>query len=102
MASRPETRRRASDHARWKARRETAGLPVPETAAPLVSPDQLSQRQRDVLTLVAQGLNNDAIAYRLFLSADTVRNHLTTIYRRLGVRNRTEAARVYWAAQRGG
>ncbi len=101
MASRPETRRRASGHARWKARREPVGPLPPTPTAPPMPPDALSLRQREILVLLAQGLDNDAIAARLFLAANTVKNHLTNIYQRLGVQNRTAAARVYWEAQRG-
>lgn len=102
MASRPETQRRASKHARWKAQREPSA-PVPlECTPPLLSLNDLSLRQREILVLLAQGLDNDAVAERLFLAANTVKNHLTNIYQRLGVQNRTAAARVYWESQRGG
>lgn len=55
---------------------------------------QLSARQREVLELLAQGLANEAIAARLFISPNTVKFHVRVIYERLGVRNRVEAARV--------
>lgn len=51
----------------------------------------LSARQRDILTLLKQGSTNQEIAERLGLSAKTVENHLTRLYRQLGVRNRVEA-----------
>jgi DNA-binding NarL/FixJ family response regulator len=53
----------------------------------------LSRRQRDVLVLMADGATNTEIAARLQLSAHTVKGHTTEIYRRLNVRNRTEAVR---------
>lgn len=55
---------------------------------------QLSPRQREVLELVALGMDNDQIATRLYISRNTVKFHVRTIYRRLGVHNRVEAARV--------
>jgi len=54
--------------------------------------DQLTERQRDVAELVAQGLSNEEIATRLFLSLATVKSHLTASMRRLGVRTRTQLA----------
>jgi DNA-binding NarL/FixJ family response regulator len=44
--------------------------------------------------LLAAGLDNRAIADRLYLSPDTVRTHVTKILRKLGVHSRTEAARL--------
>jgi DNA-binding NarL/FixJ family response regulator len=66
---------------------------VQEAAAtnPLV---QLSPRQREVLHLLSLGMDNDQIAERLFISRNTVKFHVRTIYGRLGVHNRVEAARV--------
>jgi DNA-binding NarL/FixJ family response regulator len=54
----------------------------------------LSRRQREVLELLSEGLSNEAIAARLFISANTVKFHISAIYGRLGVRNRVEAARA--------
>ena len=54
-------------------------------------PEPLSDRQLDVLHLIGEGLSNDQIADRLFLSLGTVKWHTSNIYGRLGVRNRTEA-----------
>ena len=54
----------------------------------------LSPRQREVLELLALGMDNDQIASRLFISRNTVKFHVRTIYERLGVHNRVEAARV--------
>jgi DNA-binding NarL/FixJ family response regulator len=55
---------------------------------------QLSPRQREVLHLLSLGMDNDQIAERLFISRNTVKFHVRTIYGRLGVHNRVEAARV--------
>lgn len=54
--------------------------------------ESLSPRERDVLELVAVGLNNREIGEQLHLSAGTVKNHVSTILRRLGTSDRTEAA----------
>ena len=63
---------------------------TPQTAAqPLVDP--LSDRELEVLHLIAQGLSNREIATRLFLAIDTVKGHNRRIFDKLGVRRRTEA-----------
>ncbi len=56
---------------------------------PLVEP--LSERELEVLQLVAQGLSNREISERLFLALDTVKGHNRRIYGKLGVQRRTEA-----------
>src|ERR671919_2505000 len=53
----------------------------------------LSPREREVLALIGEGATNREIAKRLFLSPHTVKDHTTALYRKLGVRNRAEAAR---------
>jgi DNA-binding NarL/FixJ family response regulator len=60
----------------------------------------LSRRQRDVLQLVAQGLSNGQIAAELQITTNTVKFHVRTIFRDLGIHNRVEAARL-WAAGAG-
>jgi DNA-binding NarL/FixJ family response regulator len=52
----------------------------------------LSARQLEVLELIAQGLPNETIAERLFISRNTVKFHVAAIYQRLGVSNRVQAA----------
>ena len=52
----------------------------------------LSQREADVLALLAEGCSNQAIGERLFVSAKTVERHLSNLYRKLDVSNRTQAA----------
>ena len=54
--------------------------------------DKLTDREIEVLRLLAKGLNNADIADRLFLSEGTVRNHVSTILAKLGVSDRTQAA----------
>jgi DNA-binding NarL/FixJ family response regulator len=59
--------------------------------APLDSP--LSEREQEVLSLIATGSTNKEIAVQLHLSPHTVKEHTSAIYRKLGVRNRAEATR---------
>ncbi|MER5180996.1 response regulator transcription factor [Streptomyces sp. NPDC002896] len=60
---------------------------------------ELTQRERDVVRLMADGHSNRSIAESLFLSEATIKSHLVRIYRKLGVDNR--AAAVSEAARRG-
>ena len=62
-----------------------AALPVRE-AFP-----QLTEREREVLELMARGYDNRGIARELFLSDKTVRNHVSNVLARLGVADRAEA-----------
>jgi DNA-binding NarL/FixJ family response regulator len=56
---------------------------------------ELSARQREILKLVVvEGLSNAEIAGRLYLSESTIKQHLRAVYKELGVRNRTQAART--------
>lgn len=55
-------------------------------------PDALTEREQEVLALVAQGTSNAEIARALNMSANTVKFHLRNLYAKLGVTNRTEAA----------
>jgi DNA-binding NarL/FixJ family response regulator len=52
----------------------------------------LTEREREVITLVGEGLRNQQIAERLYLSQATVRHHLTAIFAKLGVADRFELA----------
>jgi DNA-binding NarL/FixJ family response regulator len=54
----------------------------------------LSERQREILELVGEGLANAEIAERLYLTESTIKQHLRAVYKALGVKNRTEAARL--------
>lgn len=58
------------------------------------SDNPLSQRERDVLRLAAQGLDPAEIAARLYLSIGTVRNYLTAVVTKLNARNRVDAIRL--------
>jgi DNA-binding NarL/FixJ family response regulator len=62
----------------------------------------LSAREREILGLLTEGLDNRAIAAHLHLSSHTVRTHVTNIMRKLGVGSRAEAARLALRAGSGG
>jgi len=65
-------------------------------------PQALSRREEQVLEMTAQGLTNSEMADRLGLSVHGVKFHLATVYRKLGVANRTEAAVAYTRRLQGG
>jgi DNA-binding NarL/FixJ family response regulator len=60
---------------------------------------ELSERERDVLALLAAGLPNKLIAQRLGIAEKTVKAHLTNVYRTIGVDDRVQAA--LWAREHG-
>jgi DNA-binding NarL/FixJ family response regulator len=59
----------------------------------------LSERELEIVKAVSRGMSNKAIANELWVTVQTVKFHLTSIYRKLGIANRTEAAR--WALAKG-
>jgi DNA-binding NarL/FixJ family response regulator len=61
--------------------------------------EELTQRERDVLTLVGRGMTNKQVAWRLGISEKTVKAHLGSVFDRLGVQDRTQAA--LWAQRHG-
>ncbi|MGI9062607.1 MAG: response regulator [Pseudonocardiaceae bacterium] len=65
-----------------------AAGPQPRTLAPF---PELTDREREVLDLVARGLTNSEIARRLVLSGKTVRNHVSNVFAKLRVASRAEA-----------
>ncbi len=77
-----------------KAARELLSARAP--GSPLES---LSPREREVLVMVTEGLPNKMIARRLSISEKTVKAHLTSVFRQIGVTDRTQAA--LWAQRHG-
>lgn len=64
------------------------------SSAPGSMYDQISEREREVLRLLADGLSNREIATQLVIAEGTVKNHVSTILDKLQAANRTQAARV--------
>ena len=73
-----------------------AGLPRRAPDAPRVPPwlRDLTGREKDILVLAMKGFSNEEIAERIFLSLQTVKNYLSSIYGKLGVENRFQAMRL--------
>jgi DNA-binding NarL/FixJ family response regulator len=73
------------------------------SAQPAPPPDLgLSQRQTEIMELIAAGLSNGEIAERCFLSEKTVKNHINRIFAGLGVRTRSEAIALWFRSSDGG
>jgi DNA-binding NarL/FixJ family response regulator len=64
-------------------------------------PHELTAREREVMTLVAEGLSNRAIAERLVVTEKTVKNHVHNTYRKLGVTRRGQAIAHWLGSARG-
>ena len=65
---------------------------IEATRRPATPGEDLTEREREVLALIAQGLSNPEIAARLFISESTAKTHVSHIIAKLGVTTRTEAA----------
>jgi DNA-binding NarL/FixJ family response regulator len=73
------------------ARRLVGFFSAPKPASPEEAFPELTVRERDILDLIAQGHSNAKIAARLFVSPNTVRNHITHIFAKLQVADRAQA-----------
>ena len=62
----------------------------------------LTDREYEVVEAVADGLDNSEVAARLFMSEGTVRNHISAILGKLGLRNRTQVAVMYYRSAQAG
>ena len=62
----------------------------------------LTDREYEVVEAVAEGLDNAEVAARLFMSEGTVRNHISSILAKLGLRNRTQVAVMYYRSSQAG
>lgn len=76
------------------AKRATAPAPPPSDAG-----EDLTRRELEILSLVSEGYSNSQLAKMLWVTEQTVKFHLSNIYRKLDVANRTEASR--WAQLHG-
>ena len=76
-----------------------ANLRRPDVGRSDASVVDLTVRERQILNLICSGLDDDAIASKLGLSRNTVRNHGAALYRKIGVHKRSEA--VVWGRENG-
>jgi DNA-binding NarL/FixJ family response regulator len=53
--------------------------------------DELTDREKEILILVARGMNNNEIAKNLFISVGTVKNYISSIYDKIGIKERSKA-----------
>ncbi|MEU6969871.1 response regulator transcription factor [Kitasatospora aureofaciens] len=80
----------------------SSAVPGPAAAAGVAGPliagpaEDLTEREREIAELVADGATNAEIGARLFISPGTVKNHLANIQRKLGARNRVGVAAWVW------
>lgn len=70
---------------------EFAHRPLPEGTSQVEALEELTGREREVLSYVAKGMSNAEIAQTLFLSEGTVKTHIKRIFYKLGLRDRTQA-----------
>ena len=61
---------------------------------------QLTDREREVVALIAEGLDNREVAAAAYMGEGTIRNHISSILAKLHLRNRTQIAVAYWRALR--
>jgi DNA-binding NarL/FixJ family response regulator len=71
---------------------EQPGFDMPQRGGRQAATPELTSREAEVVALLSLGLSNDEIGKELFLGVETVRTYVRQIYRKLGVRNRTQAA----------
>ena len=75
--------------AKRRAALETAA-PLPADLAERLGALGVSRRESEIVGLILRGMSNEEIGRTLFISLDTVKKHLTSIYRKYGVRNRLQ------------
>jgi two-component system response regulator DevR len=87
--------RQSFDHSVYLAKGQLGTPSARHTAAPEDDVPELTRRELEILQLVAEGHSNSQLATMLWVTEQTVKFHLSNIYRKLDVANRTEASR--WA-----
>jgi DNA-binding NarL/FixJ family response regulator len=87
--------RQAFEHSIYLAYSRPSRRPAPAA----VGAPELTRRELEILQLVGEGHSNAHVARTLWVTEQTVKFHLSNVYRKLGVSNRTEASR--WAYRRG-
>lgn len=83
---------------RLKGLRQGAKPEVPEPVRPSLDVDFLTHREREVLGLICEGHSDFEMSKKLNLSENTVRNHIASLYRKIGVNRRSAA--IIWARER--
>ncbi|MGY3609195.1 MULTISPECIES: helix-turn-helix domain-containing protein [unclassified Bradyrhizobium] len=83
---------------RLKGLRQGAKAEVSEPARPSLDVDFLTHREREVLGLICEGHSDFEMSKKLNLSENTVRNHIASLYRKIGVNRRSAA--IIWARER--
>ena len=84
---------------RWSsATRPDGPGPSPGWTGP-ASTKGLTERESEILALITQGLSNAEVSARTFLSPNTVKSYIRTVYRKIGVSSRTQA--VLWGVDNG-
>lgn len=91
LESEPAWRRFVGEVLDFLPKDEADQASAPSEASPSLRVDALTSREREVLELIAQGLNNSQIAGQLFIEPKTARNHVSNIYSKLGVSHRAQA-----------
>jgi DNA-binding NarL/FixJ family response regulator len=91
--------RQAFEHSVFMPGSQAQAPGIVEQAAPRERPGGLTRRELEILKLVAEGHSNAQLARMLWVTEQTVKFHLSNIYRKLEVTNRTEASR--WAQLNG-
>lgn len=71
---------------------ESATDLMAKTAVPDPEKDKLTRREIEVIALIADGLNNKEIADQLYISEKTVKNHVSNLFKKINVTDRTQAA----------
>ncbi|MBX2817928.1 MAG: helix-turn-helix transcriptional regulator [Saprospiraceae bacterium] len=66
-----------------------------ERLTDMVHPGDISKREKEILKLLAEGLSNHEMATHTGLSINTIKTHLKRIYKKIGARNRADAARIF-------
>jgi len=89
--------RQAFDHSVYFAGAHQ--VPATHPGTPSLEAADLTRREREILELVAEGHSNATLAKMLWVTEQTVKFHLSNVYRKLNVKNRTEASR--WAQVHG-
>lgn len=85
---------RSAHEGRMTLSTEAAQILANSVAQPQISGEQLTERERDVLKCMVEGLNNNEIAERLVVSLGTVKFHISNIFHKLGVDSRVEAVKL--------